>query len=131
MSSTTSAALLRAPSDARRGDRRFYTGMALAAAAAVFLGFSRSFFLRSHFDPTPLARPFVVHGVVFTAWVVLFVAQTSLIALHRTRTHRRLGWAGAALAVAMVGVALTAAIAGGRRDIAAGHVEESLTFFAT
>jgi hypothetical protein len=31
----------------------------------------------------------------------------------------------------MIGVALVAAITSGRRDIVAGHVEESLTFFAT
>ncbi|HET8697862.1 MAG TPA: hypothetical protein VFO94_10275 [Gammaproteobacteria bacterium] len=131
MSSSVSAALNRAPAAARAGDRRFYTGMAVAAAAAVFLGFSRTFFLRGYFDPTPLAVPFVVHGAVFTAWIALFVTQTSLVAARRVAVHRKLGWAGAALAVAMIGVAMVAAVASGRRDIAAGYVEESLTFFAT
>ena len=116
---------------ARTAGRRFYGGMALAAAAAVLLGFARTFFLRARFEPAPLAWPFVVHGVVFTAWMALFVTQTSLIAARRVQLHRRLGWAGAALAVAMVCVAMLAAIAAGRRDIAAGYVEESLTFFAT
>ncbi|HZF30512.1 MAG TPA: hypothetical protein VE907_15450 [Gammaproteobacteria bacterium] len=131
MSSSISEALVRAPLTARAGDRRFYTGMALAAAATVFLGFSRTFFLRSYFEPMPLAWPFIVHGVVFTAWIALFVAQTSLVAARRFEAHRQLGWAGTGLAVVMVGVALVAAVTGGRRDIAAGHVEESLTFFAT
>lgn len=124
-------ALDAAPRVLRSYDRAFYTGMALAAAATVLLGFARTFFLRSHFDTTPLAWPFVVHGTVFTAWIALFVVQTSLIAARRVATHRRLGWAGAGLAVAMVCVALLAAVTAGRRDIAAGYVEESLTFFAT
>jgi hypothetical protein len=105
--------------------------MALAIAATVFLGFSRSFFLRTYFDPTPLAWPFVVHGMVFTAWIALFVTQTALIATRRVVAHRQLGWVGAGLAAPMVGVAMVAAIVSGRRDIAAGYVEESLTFFAT
>jgi hypothetical protein len=40
--------------------------------------------------------------MVFSAWIVLLVAQTFLIATHRTTVHRRLGWAGAALAALMV-----------------------------
>jgi len=131
MSSSISRPLAAAPLGLRRWDRRFYTGMALAAAAAVFLGFSRTFFLRSYFDATPLAWPFIVHGAVFTAWIAVFVTQTSLIAARRIDAHRQLGWAGAGLAAVMVGVALLAAVTGGRRDIAAGHVEESLAFFAT
>jgi hypothetical protein len=131
MSSTISQPSVSAPTSVRAGDRRFYTGMAFAAAATVLLGFSRTFFLRAYFDATPLAWPFVVHGVVFTAWIALFVTQTSLIAARRTQTHRQLGWAGAALAAVMAAVAMLAAVTAGRRDIAAGHVEESLTFFAT
>lgn len=127
----SAGALAAAPRVLRGHDRAFYTGMAIAAAAAVLLGFARTFFLRSHFDSTPLAWPFVVHGTVFTAWIALFVVQTSLIAARHVTTHRRLGWVGAGLAAVMVGVAMLAAVASGRRDVAAGYVEESLTFFAT
>jgi len=131
MSSSISQPLVSAPRADRVWDRRFYSGVALAVAATVFLGFSRTFFLRGYFDTTPLAWPFIVHGLVFSAWIALFVAQTSLIAARRVETHRQLGWAGAGLAMVMVGVAMLAAVTAGRRDIAAGHVEESLTFFAT
>jgi hypothetical protein len=131
MSSSISEPLVGAPIAVRGWDRRFYTGMALATAATVFLGFSRTFFLRGHFDATPLAWPFIVHGVVFSAWIAVFVTQTSLIAGRRVASHRQLGWAGAGLAAVMVCVAMLAAITAGRRDIAAGHLEDSLTFFAT
>lgn len=126
-----SDALAAAPRAVRSRDRVFYTGMALAICATVLLGFARTFYLRSQFDPTPLALPLLVHGVVFSTWIALLVAQTSLVAAGRTRVHRRLGWAGAVLAMVMIVVALAAAIFGGRRDIAAGYEAQSLTFFAT
>jgi len=39
-----------------------------------------------------------IHGVVFSAWILLFAAQTTLVSAHRTDLHRRLGVAGAVLA---------------------------------
>ena len=37
-----------------RYDRQFYTGMAIAAAVVVFLGFAPTFFLRGSYQTTPL-----------------------------------------------------------------------------
>jgi hypothetical protein len=126
-----SAIVAAAPSGARASDRVFYTGMAVAAALAVLLGFSRTYFLRPYFQTTPLDSAFHVHGLVFSAWLALFVVQTSLVAVGRTATHRKLGWAGACLAMLMIVVALNAAVHGAHRDIAAGYATESLRFFAT
>lgn len=112
-------------------DRVFYTGAALAAVATVAIGFARTYYLRSRFQDASLPFYLQVHGAVFSAWMVFFVAQTALVAGRRTDLHRRLGWAGAALAGVMVVVALTAAIVSGRRDIAAGHEDESLAFLIT
>ena len=105
--------------------------MAIAAGVAVLVGFARTFYLRSQFEPTPLPLLLVVHGVVFSSWIALVVLQTSLIAARRVHVHRRLGWVGAALALTMIGVGLSAAIFGGRRDVAAGYENDALTFFAT
>ena len=112
-------------------DRAFYTGMSLAAVATVFAGFSRTYFLRSQFQPTPLPLYLRVHGLVFTTWIAVFVAQTTLVAVRRTEIHRRLGWAGASLAAGMVVAAVTAAILSGRRDVAAGQEDVALTFLTT
>ena len=49
--------------------------MALAALAAVFLGFSRTYYLRPQFQDTSLPFYLQVHGAVFSAWIALFVAQ--------------------------------------------------------
>lgn len=116
---------------ARPNDSVFYTGMAIAAALAVLLGFAQTYFLRAYFTTTPLDGEFHVHGLVFSAWIVLYVVQTSLVAARRTRWHRKLGWAGACLAVSMVVVALNAAVHGAHRDIAAGQAEAALAFFST
>jgi hypothetical protein len=49
-------------------DRIFFTGMALAIAMAVFVGFSPSYFLRSA-ALAPLSALYQIHGLVFTAWI--------------------------------------------------------------
>ena len=71
-------------------ERRFFTGMALAILATVLVGFSRSFFLRPLFPdwPSPSEMIFYVHGAVFAAWIVLLVAQASLVR-HRQPGNRR------------------------------------------
>lgn len=89
-------------------DRIFFTSMALATALAVFVGFSPSYFLRGA-ALGPLTALYQVHGLVFTAWMLLLVVQTSLVAGRRTDIHRRLGIAGAVLAAAvfLVGMMVT------------------------
>ncbi len=101
------------------GERRFFTGMALAILAAVIVGFARSFFLRPLFPewPSPSETIFYVHGVVFTAWIVLLVAQASLVAGGRTELHRKIGPFSAVLAVAMVVLGTLGALTAARRPM--------------
>lgn len=51
-----------------------------------------------------------MHGAAFTAWVLLLLTQSTLVAAHRTDIHRKLGWIGAALAVFMAGIAVRTAL---------------------
>ena len=88
-------------------ERRFHLGFAAALAAAVLLGFSRTFFLRAWFPDWAQAHGapetfFYVHGVVFAGWFLLLLAQPLLVAAGRVDVHRRLGRLGGGLAVAMV-----------------------------
>jgi len=98
-------------------ERLFYTGVAIAMFATVFLGFARSFFLRPWFPdlPAPSEPVFFVHGVLFTSWLVLLVVQPALVAVRRTDLHRKLGWLGAGLAVAMVALGIVGALTAARR----------------
>lgn len=99
-------------------ERRFYTGMALAMFATVYLGFAPSFFLRpwfpeAHGAPEPF---FYFHGAVFATWFVLLVVQPSLVGIGRTDLHRKLGRFGAALAVVMVATGTVGALIAARRS---------------
>jgi hypothetical protein len=82
--------------------RIFYVAMSAVIAAVVFFGFARTYFLRSYFHPEQLTLLVKVHGFAFTAWIALFAVQSTLVAARRTDVHRRLGWAGAALAAFMM-----------------------------
>jgi uncharacterized membrane protein YozB (DUF420 family) len=101
----------------RSRDRWFFTGMAVAAALTVFVGFARTYYLRNVFGASELPTLVHVHGVVATCWILLFLTQASLIASRRTHIHRRLGVAGAVLAVVMVVVGYLTAIEGARRGV--------------
>ena len=90
--------------------RRFYVAMALAFALTVFAGFSRTYFLKLHYGTPALGFLLHVHGVVFSAWVLLFAAQTTLVAARRTDLHRRLGVFGAGLAGALLVMGTATAI---------------------
>lgn len=102
-------------------DRVFYSGMAVAMAVTVLVGFSSTYYLKL-LGASPMTTigglPFTalvhVHGVLFTCWIFFFLIQTSLVASGRVAVHRRLGIAGAFLAAAMVlvGVALAVFSAG-------------------
>jgi hypothetical protein len=107
---------------AGRYDRVFYSGMAIAMAAAAFVGFAPTYYLRNWFGAPPTISGTItlsplahLHGALFTAWVLLFIVQTALVASHRTRVHQRLGIAGAVLAAAMVIVGTRTALASAGR----------------
>lgn len=87
----------------RTGGQLFYRSMVLAMTATTFAGFAPSYYLKAHFQAPPTLGPLLhFHGIVMSAWMVLLVVQTWLVAAHRTGTHRRLGIAGACLAVLLV-----------------------------
>ena len=98
----------------RRRHHRFYNGMSLLIAAIVFAGFSRTFYLSPWLHGPVLSPLRIVHGVAFSAWILLFVAQTTLIAAGRTDIHRRLGVAGVVLAAGMVVLGTVLAIGNAR-----------------
>jgi len=112
------------PADAWARDRRFFTGMALAFMLTVFVGFAPSFYLKPVFGApgvsgAPILSPLMhVHGLAFTAWIVVLLVQTRLVAGRRLALHRRIGYGAAALAVAMVVLGVMAAVDAARRGAA-------------
>jgi hypothetical protein len=99
----------------RHTDDYFFAGMSLLVLGTVFLGFARSYFLagtvRAHL-PSAIIH---VHAVIFSSWILLFVAQTTLVSIGRVGWHKKLGIFGAVLACLMVIFGVLAAIDSSRR----------------
>lgn len=80
----------------------FYFVMSLLIAAVVVYAFSQTVGQRLiHAVPR---RPVLlwVHGIVFSAWVAFYILQSALVRIRKVKLHRTLGWAGAALGVAVI-----------------------------
>jgi hypothetical protein len=88
---------------------RFYPLIALAFALLSIVGFSRTYYFRFLTELPPLTTLVHLHGAVFTAWLLVFVAQTRLVAAHRVDLHMKLGIAAVALAALIVLVGLATA----------------------
>jgi uncharacterized membrane protein YozB (DUF420 family) len=114
----------------RAGEHRFFTGMALIALLVALIGFAPSYYLRSFFTAEPLTALVHLHGGLATAWLFLFVAQTSLVSVGRTDLHRRVGPAGAVLAVLFVVVGYFTAITAARNGVAPPGGPPPLAFLA-
>ena len=114
----------------RRREHLFYTGMAIAVVGTVFAGFAPTFYLRPFSGAPPLMPLLQLHGLVFTSWMMLLLTQTSLVAANRTDVHRRLGIAGAVIAVLMVLVGTMTAIIRAKQGAAPPGGPSPLVFLA-
>jgi len=103
---------------ARWQQRVFFTGMPIAMAVAVFVGFAPTYYLKTAYGTPALTPLYHFHGLLFSLWMVLLVAQPALVAVRRINLHRRLGAIGGVLAGVMVLTALAVAIDLGRRGAA-------------
>jgi len=95
-------------------DRTFFSTTAMVMLLAAFVGFAPSYYLSS-LTGAPAVSPLVhLHAFVFSAWIILYVTQVSLVAGGRTDWHRSLGAAGAGLAILVLILGVTVAIQSGR-----------------
>lgn len=111
-----------APAPIRRrinSERLFYCGMAWAMLLAVLIGFGPTYYwvpvTGGGQSITGLTH---LHGLVFSAWMLLFVTQASLVAAGNVRLHMRLGLAGLGLLPVMVIVAVLTALSAAARNSA-------------
>lgn len=103
----------------RTGGRTFFfTGLSLAMFVIVFVGFSRTYYLKSAFGTPELPLLYHVHGAVFTSWMLLMILQPALVAAGRTPLHRQFGGAGGGVAAAMVVLAYFVSVDLARRGSA-------------
>jgi hypothetical protein len=106
---------------ARVNDRRLYILAAALIPLIVLAGFARTYYLKPFFHTPALPGRIVhLHGIVMTTWVLLFIAQVSLVATRRARIHRRLGILGAVLAALVVIVGILTALYAAARGASPG-----------
>src|SRR3954464_4644472 len=103
------ATIVASPADRKTSERKFYSRMALFLVFIVLLGFGPSFYLRgivpSYPRPNPTLPPAVLlHGTIFTLWMLTLVAQTQLISARKHAVHMQLGKLGMLLAILMLPV---------------------------
>jgi len=101
-------------------------------ALIIFVGFAQTYYLKVLFKTPPLRLLLHIHGVVMTAWFVLFFVQVRLIAAHRTDLHRRLGVVGALLAGMVLAVGVPVALSQGHLHLIANEAssEPPLVFLS-
>ena len=110
-----------APAPNKFLQRYFYFGMSLMLAAIVVTGFQRTVD-QNLFHPA-LPRPLILwfHGAAFSAWIVFFIAQSTLVRIRKVSWHRFIGWFGTGLAAAMVLLGFRTAIVMDRFDTVTLH----------
>jgi len=98
-------------------ERRYYMAMVIAIIVTIFVGFSRSVFLRPFFPGVhaPTEVWFYVHGTVFITWLALLATQVSLIGVNNRALHMRLGVAGFVMVPLMVFFGTVGALIAARR----------------
>jgi len=107
-------------------DHKFYPAMATVLAVLVFAGFTPSFYARGwSIEAAPLVLPAMLHGVAGTLFVLVFAAQSWLVAAGRMAWHRRLGAAGAVIAAVLFSSGLGVIV-----NLERGHVGEPTGVFA-
>ena len=101
--------------------RYFYFAMSLLLAAIVVAGFKRT--VNDNLFHPAIPRPFIlwIHASAFSAWVIFFILQSTLVRVHRVSWHRSIGWFGAGLATVMVPLGVTTAIVMARFDTVQLH----------
>ena len=117
--------------------RAFYTSMGLAVAVLVFAGYAQSYYLTRWVEPPARAPELTallhLHAASFTAWILFGIVQPALVGSGRVETHRRVGMAGAALAVLvwiLGNVAAIEAIHVGYKGLGDPYAFYSITFFS-
>lgn len=99
------------PHDRRLFDRRLSLAAAILFPLIVLLGFARTYYLKGLFDTPPLPSTLVqLHGLVMTAWVVLFIVQVRFIASKRIHLHQRVGYIGIALGALIIATGFPTAL---------------------
>lgn len=87
------------PFDWRAADRRLFLAAAILFPLIIVAGFGRTYYFSQFTGAPALPTTLVhVHGLIMSAWVILFITQVFLIRTRRAKVHMKLGMLSIALA---------------------------------
>jgi hypothetical protein len=96
----------------RAFERQFFLAIAILFPIIVLIGFGPTYYLKGFFSTPPVARTLIhLHGLVMSAWVILFVVQVYLIRSTKIKLHQRLGILGIIIGLALIVIGFLTAIA--------------------
>lgn len=107
-------------------NRRFFTWISVAMIALSLAAFMPSIAHPSG-RPAPVSGLAAAHGIVFLAWLFLFLIQSRVVASRHIKLHRRLGLSSIFFLALMIPLGYTTTIAMVRRgfdlsgDLRVGH----------
>jgi hypothetical protein len=110
----TSTQTARAKHTPRKVGRWDFIAAGFAFVTVAIAAFAPGLLNGAH-RTAPLTLAVAAHALLFTAWVLVFLVQATLIATGRTALHRRLGSASIGLAALMIITGYRTAIALARR----------------
>jgi hypothetical protein len=105
-----------------------YVYMAYFCALVAVAGFTPTYWApvaAGRFEGQPILH---LHGLVFSAWMLFFILQTTLIARGRAQRHRAFGLLGVSLATAMLFVGIMASLHSVRLGAALGLEAQNRAF---
>jgi hypothetical protein len=110
--------------------RYFYFAMSLLLAVIVVSGFKRT--VNDNLFHPAIPRPTIlwIHASAFTAWVIFFISQSTLVRVRKVSWHRSIGWFGAGLATVMVPLGVVTAIVMARFDTVQLHAKDADAFLS-
>jgi hypothetical protein len=106
----------------------FYLVISVLALIVVIAGFLKSYIIPLTAGTYSGKAIIHVHGAMFFCWILLSIIQPILIYRRNYKIHRRLGVAGAVLAVFMILLGVTTAFTVLQRDIARGLGDHAKAF---
>lgn len=109
----------------QRYEHFFFSGMAFLLLATFFTGFASSYYLAGMTRAPLPDKTIHIHAIIFTIWLLLFVAQVSLAFINKFHLHRQLGIVSFVFTFAMIVTGLMASVDALKRTIAPG-VDELL-----